>query len=195
LVCDASSDFLHRPLDITKYGLLYACAQKNAGPAGITVVILRKDLLSRSQDTLPGYLNYSIHADKNSLWNTPPSFGVYVVGLVAKWLRDEIGGLEKMYETNCRKAKMLYEVIDGSEGFYRGHAQPECRSVMNVTFRLASPELEQAFLSEAAEHGLTTLKGHRSVGGIRASIYNAMPVAGVEALRDFMQDFAAGRGG
>jgi phosphoserine aminotransferase len=191
LVCDSSSDFLHRPLDVSRYGLLYACAQKNAGPAGVTIVIIRDDLLARSRDSLPGYMNYSIHASKDSLWNTPPAFSVYMVGLVAKWLQEEIGGLDKMYEINCEKARMLYDVIDGSDGFYRGHAQPECRSVMNVSFRLADDEMEKRFLAEAEQKGLTTLKGHRSVGGIRASIYNAMPVEGVRALRDFMQDFAS----
>jgi phosphoserine aminotransferase len=191
LVCDSSSDFLHRPLDITRYGLLYACAQKNAGPAGVTIVVIRDDLLSRSQDNLPGYLNYKTHADKDSLWNTPPAFSIYLVGLVAKWLQEEIGGLEKMYQINCEKAKMLYDVIDASDGFYRGHAQPDSRSVMNVTFKLADSEMEKRFLAEAEQHKLTTLKGHRSVGGIRASIYNAMPTEGVRTLRDFMKDFLA----
>jgi phosphoserine aminotransferase len=191
LVCDASSDFLHRPVDITRYGILFACAQKNAGPAGVTVVIIRNDLLERSQDSLPGYLNYRIHADNDSLWNTPPAFGVYMVGLVARWLQDEIGGLDRMYQQNRDKASLLYEVIDQSDGFYRGHAQPDCRSVMNVTFRLPTEELEKKFLAEAEATGLCTLKGHRSVGGMRASIYNAMPVEGVQALRDFMRNFHA----
>ncbi len=195
LVCDASSDFLHRPLDISRYGLLYACAQKNAGPAGVTVVIVREDLLSRSQDSLPGYLNYRIHAENDSLWNTPPVFGVYVLDLVARWLQEEIGGLEEMYARNCDKARQLYEVIDASNGFYRGHAQPGCRSVMNVTFRLPGEDLEKKFLVEAEGRGLSSLKGHRSVGGIRASIYNAMPVEGVTALRDFMRDFASQNAG
>ncbi len=190
LVCDASSDFLHRPLNISRYGLLYACAQKNAGPAGVTIVILREDLLDRSGDSLPGYLNYRIHAENNSLWNTPPSFGVYMVDLVARWLQEEIGGLEKMYAQNRDQANTLYRVLDNTNGFYRGHAQPESRSLMNVTFRLPSEELEQRFLADAERQGLSALKGHRSVGGIRASIYNAMPWEGVNALRDFMQDFA-----
>ncbi|MCH5375722.1 MAG: 3-phosphoserine/phosphohydroxythreonine transaminase, partial [Planctomycetes bacterium] len=171
LVCDASSDFLHRPLDISRYGLLYACAQKNAGPAGVTVVILREDLLSRSQDSLPGYLNYRIHAENDSLWNTPPVFGVYVLELVARWLQEDVGGLDRMYALNCDKARLLYDLIDASNGFYRGHSQPDCRSVMNVTFRLPNEELEKKFLSGAESHGLSSLKGHRSVGGIRASIY------------------------
>lgn len=195
LVCDASSDFLHRPVDVSKYGILYACAQKNAGPAGVTIVIIRDDLLKRGLDSLPGYLNYRVHAENNSLWNTPPAFGIYIFDLVARWLQDEIGGLDKMYALNRQKAQLLYDVIDASQGFYRGHAQPECRSVMNVTFRLPSEELEKKFLGEAAKLKLCELKGHRSVGGMRASIYNAMPLAGVQLLRDFMRDFAAGNGG
>ena len=191
LVCDASSDFLHRPLDVTRYGMLYAGAQKNAGPAGITVVVIRDDLLERSQDSLPGYLNYRLHRDGDSLWNTPPAFGIYIVGLVARWLLEDIGGLDNMYERNRQKAQMLYEAIDESDGFYRGHAQPDCRSLMNVAFRLPTEDLEKKFLAEAESHKLTTLKGHRSVGGIRASIYNAMPAEGVVALRDFMRNFLA----
>ena len=191
LVCDASSDFLCRPLPMDRYGLIYACAQKNAGPAGVTVVIIRKDLLERSQDDLPGYLNYRSHAEQNSMYNTPPTFGVYIVNLVAGWLLEEIGGLDAMLRLNRRKSEMLYGVIDESEGFYRGHAQPGCRSLMNVTFRLADEELESRFVAEAQAQDLGSLKGHRSVGGIRASIYNAMPVAGVEALRQFMREFHA----
>jgi phosphoserine aminotransferase len=189
LVCDASSDFLSRPVPIERYGIFYACAQKNAGPAGVTIVIIRRDLLTRSDADLPGYLNYRVHAENDSLWNTPPTFGVYMVGLVARWLQEEIGGLQAMQERNVAKARLLYDVIDASDGFYAGHAQPACRSSMNVTFRLASAELEQRFLAEAAQRELCSLKGHRSVGGIRASIYNAMPREGVEALRDFMRDF------
>ncbi|MEO1497210.1 MAG: 3-phosphoserine/phosphohydroxythreonine transaminase [Planctomycetota bacterium] len=189
LVCDASSDFLHRKLDITRYGLLYACAQKNAGPAGVTVVIIRKDLAERSSDSLASYLNYNTHIDEKSLGNTPPTFAIYINKLVTDWLLNEVGGLDKMFEQNKAKALMLYDVLDASTGFYQPHAQPHSRSVMNVTFRLPSDELTQAFLAAAKQQGLTDLKGHRSVGGIRASIYNAMPVAGVEALRDFMTDF------
>jgi phosphoserine aminotransferase len=189
LVCDASSDFLSRPLEIKKYGVLYACAQKNAGPAGVTVVIIRKDLLARSRESLPGYLNFKIHADERSLWNTAPTFPIYVLMLVSKWLRTDIGGLDKMQQQNRNKAKLLYDAIDESDGFYAGHAQPDCRSVMNVTFRLPSDELTEKFVKGAKENGLSDLKGHRSVGGIRASIYNAMPVAGVEKLRDFMDQF------
>ena len=189
LVCDASSDFLHKPLPIERYGLLYACAQKNAGPAGVTIVIIRKDLLQRSLDQLPGYLNYRVHAEAGSLMNTAPTFAIYVVRLVTDWLLNEVGGLEKMHARNQMKAKMLYDVLDSSNGFYAGHAQPECRSLMNVVFRLPSDELTEKFIAEAAPQNLIALGGHRSVGGIRASIYNAMPVTGVETLRDFMIRF------
>jgi phosphoserine aminotransferase len=188
LVCDASSDFLHRPLLVTKYGLIYACAQKNAGPAGLTIVIVRKDLLQRSDPQLPGYLNYQIHVDNNSMWNTPNTFGIYVFKLVTEWL-DSLGGLEAMHQRNQDKARLLYDELDASGGFYVGHAQREDRSLMNVTFRLPSDELTTAFVGEAKQRGLDELKGHRSVGGIRASIYNAMPVEGVTALRDFMAEF------
>ena len=194
LVCDASSDFLCRQLPMERYGILYACAQKNAGPAGVTAVIIREDLLASSQDSLPGYLNYRNHVEEDSLWNTPPTFAIYMLDLVTQWLLNDIGGLDAMYDINCRKAKMLYDVIDASDGYYQGHAQPECRSIMNVTFRMAHAELDKKFLTEAEAAGLSNLKGHRSVGGMRASIYNAMPVEGVAALRDFMQDFASKNG-
>jgi phosphoserine aminotransferase len=194
LVCDSSSDFLCRPIPVEQYGLIYACAQKNAGPAGVTVVILREDLLERSQAALPGYLNFANHAAENSLYNTPPTFAIYVLGLVARWLGEEVGGLAKMEQRNREKAALLYDVIDQSDGFYRGHSAPECRSIMNVTFRLAQEELEARFLKEAEHQGLASLKGHRSVGGIRASIYNAMPLEGVTALREFMKDFARQNG-
>lgn len=189
LVCDASSDFLSRSVPVNRYGIIYACAQKNIGPAGATLVVIRKDLLERCQDTLPSYLNYAQHAKSNSMFNTPCTFAVYMVGLVAKWLLNDIGGLSAMSEINQRKAAMLYGVIDENSSFYRGHAHPDCRSLMNVTFRLPTEELEAEFVAQAAQRGLTTLKGHRSVGGIRASIYNAMPVAGVEKLRDYMREF------
>lgn len=194
LVCDASSDFLHKPLDVSKYGLIYACAQKNAGPAGVTIVIVRKELLPRSSDKLPGYLNLRLQAENDSLWNTPPTFAIYVVNLVTEWLINDCGGLAEMQNLNRRKAKLLYEVLDEHADFYRGHARPDCRSVMNVTFRLPSEELTEQFVNEAKSNGLTELKGHRSVGGIRASIYNAMPIAGVEKLRNFMLEFAKQRG-
>jgi phosphoserine aminotransferase len=189
LVCDASSDFLSRPLDIKKYGILYACAQKNAGPSGLTIVIIRKDLLQRSRETLPGYLNFQIHAEARSLWNTAPTFPIYVFMLVTKWLLTDIGSLAKMEAQNRRKAKLLYDVIDESNDLYIGHAQKDVRSMMNVSFRLPSDDLTTKFVKGASERGMTDLKGHRSVGGIRASIYNAMPVEGVETLRDYMIDF------
>ncbi|XZE54789.1 3-phosphoserine/phosphohydroxythreonine transaminase [Planctomycetaceae bacterium SH139] len=193
LVCDASSDFLSRPLDINRYGLLYACAQKNAGPAGVTVVIVRRDLLPLAQQDLPGYLLYRNHAENDSEWNTPPTFAIYMLGLVAKWLRTEIGGLSVMQQLNREKASMLYEVIDANPQLYQGHAAPADRSAMNVTFRLPDDETQAQFLSQAAAHQLVNLKGHRSVGGIRASIYNAMPRDGVATLAEFMRDFAASR--
>jgi len=189
LVCDASSDFLSRPVNVNKYGIYYACAQKNAGPSGLTLVVMRKDLLQRSSESLPGYLNYHIHAESQSLWNTAPTFAIYVFMLVTKWLITDIGGLQKMEAINRSKSKLLYDAIDESKGFYTGHAKPECRSIMNVSFRLPSDELTSKFVKAAEESGMTDLKGHRSVGGIRASIYNAMPVAGVEKLRDFMIEF------
>jgi phosphoserine aminotransferase len=189
LVCDASSNFLSRPIDVPKYGLIYACAQKNAGPAGVTVVIVRKELLKLSESRLPGYMNYQVHADNGSMWNTPPTFAIYVLKLITEWLDRDIGGLPAMQQRNEDKAKLLYDVLDRSEGFFAGHAQKDCRSLMNVTFRLPSEELTTKFVGEAKQRGMVELKGHRSVGGIRASIYNAMPKAGVEALRDFMLEF------
>lgn len=189
LVSDLSSDFMSRPVDISKYGLIYACAQKNAGPAGVTVVIIRKDLMEHASSDLPGYLVYRNHSENDSMWNTPPTFGIYLLGLVCKWLQEDMGGLEKIQKQNEAKAKILYDVIDESNGFYIGHALPEDRSMMNVTFKLGDEESEKRFLAEANEVGLTQLGGHRSVGGVRASIYNAMPVEGVEKLRDFMLKF------
>lgn len=190
VVCDASSEFLHRPCDMTKYGMVYACAQKNAGPSGVTVVVINKSLLQRSSDDLPGYMSYRNHAEADSMWNTPPTFAIYVLGLVAEWLEETMGGLDKMYEQNQRKAKLLYDVLDEYPEFYIGHAQVTDRSLMNVTFRFGSDQAQADFLAAASEQGLATLKGHRSVGGIRASIYNAMPVQGVELLAQFMRDFA-----
>lgn len=189
LVCDMSSDFLSRPIDAERYGLIYAGAQKNAGPAGVAIVVVREDLLARSGDDLPSMLNYRTLAAHRSLYNTPPAFAIYVVMLVTRWLREEIGGLEKMGALNAEKASLLYDAIDGSDGFYRGHAQRDGRSRMNVTWRLPTHELERAFLGEAEERGLVELKGHRSVGGVRASIYNAMPLEGVQELREFMDAF------
>ena len=193
LVCDCSSDFLSRPIDVARYGLIYACAQKNAGIAGVTVVIIRKDLLERSRDDLPTMLDYRTFAKNGSRPNTPPVFAVYVLDLVCRWIRDSVGGLAAMARHNAAKARLLYDVLDASGGFYAGHARPECRSDMNVTFRLPDDEAERRFLAGATDRGLVDLKGHRSVGGIRASIYNAMPVAGVEALRDYMLEFQSAR--
>jgi len=189
LVCDCSSDFLSRPVDVSRYGLIYACAQKNAGVAGVTAVIVRRDLLERCGDALPTMLDYRTHVKNGSRANTPPVFAVYVLGLVCRWIRERMGGLEGMARHNAAKAAMLYDVLDRSGGFYRGHARPECRSAMNVTFRMPSEDLDTAFAKEAARRGLVDLRGHRSVGGIRASIYNAMPIEGVERLRDFMLEF------
>ena len=189
LVCDASSDFLCRPVPIERYGILYACAQKNAGPAGVTIVIIRNDLVERVPDDLPSMLSYKALAEGKSLLNTPPCFAVYLVKLVTDWLLREIGGLERMHGRNREKADLLYEAVDQSGGFYRGHAEPASRSIMNVTFRLPNETLEGQFLKEAESRGLAALKGHRSVGGCRASIYNAMPTDGVQALRDFMLEF------
>ncbi|MGK9475542.1 3-phosphoserine/phosphohydroxythreonine transaminase [Melioribacter sp. OK-6-Me] len=188
LVCDASSDILHKKIDVNKYGLIYAGAQKNIGPSGVVVVIIRKDLLERSSDDLHTYLNYRIHAENNSLYNTPPTFGIYVAGLVFKWLLN-MGGLDEMYKRNKEKAQILYDAIDTSDGYYKGTVVKEDRSLMNVTFRLPSEELEKKFIEEAKTKGFEGLKGHRSVGGIRASIYNAFPKKGVEELVQFMDDF------
>ncbi len=189
LVADLSSDFLSRPVPVARHGLIYACAQKNAGISGVTVVIVRDDLLARVPQGLPAMLDYRLQAKNDSLYNTPPTFAIYILLLIARWLKRDIGGLGRMAEINAEKAKLLYDVLDGSKGFYRGHARSDCRSQMNVTWRLPSEELEQAFVKQAQARDLYELKGHRSVGGIRASIYNAMPIEGVKRLRDFMLEF------
>jgi phosphoserine aminotransferase len=188
LVNDASSDIFCRPVDFSRFALTYAGGQKNLSIAGITVVIVRRDLLDRAPASVPAYLRYATHAKERSLYNTPPVFGIHILHLVLKHLLAE-GGIAAMAARNERKAGKLYAAIDGSGGFYRGHAQPGSRSLMNVTYRLPSEELEKAFVKEATAQGLDGLKGHRSVGGIRASIYNAFPEAGVDALVDFMADF------
>jgi phosphoserine aminotransferase len=187
LVADSSSDILSREIDITKYGLIYAGAQKNMGPSGVTLVILRDDLLQRVPANMPTMLDYRIHVENKSLYNTPNTWGIYIMGLVCKWLQDQ-GGLAGMERQNDEKARLLYDAIDATD-FYRGHADVDCRSTMNVTFRLPAEELDKKFVAEATAQGLDGLKGHRSVGGIRASIYNAFPRAGVEALVSFMKDF------
>jgi phosphoserine aminotransferase len=193
LVCDASSDALSRPIDVSRYGLVYAGAQKNLGPAGVTLVIVRRELLERTPGGLPAVLDYRLMAENRSLYNTPPTFAIYVVGLVLKWILG-LGGLAAIAKRNEEKAALVYGAIDASGGFYRGHAQRESRSRMNVTFRLPSEELEKAFLKEAQAAGLDGLKGHRSVGGLRASIYNACPTESVGALATFMRDFQGRRG-
>jgi phosphoserine aminotransferase len=194
LVCDMSSDFMSRPIDVAKYGLIYAGAQKNAGPAGATIVIVREDLLERVPEDLPSMLDYRNLAKNGSMYNTPPCFAIYICGLVFKWALNEIGGLEKIHAMNKEKARILYDAIDSSDGYYRGHAEKDCRSLMNVTFRLPSEELEKKFIKEATTAGLDGLKGHRSVGGLRASIYNAFPKAGVARLVEFMKDFQKNNG-
>ncbi|HKP69767.1 MAG TPA: 3-phosphoserine/phosphohydroxythreonine transaminase, partial [Pyrinomonadaceae bacterium] len=193
VVCDASSNILSKQIDFEKYALIYAGAQKNIGPSGVTVVIIRDDLLERSSDSLPTLLNYRTIAENESMANTPNTWGIYMVGLVCDWLKEQ-GGVDAMKVKNEEKAALLYKAIDTSDGFYTGHAERNCRSVMNVTFRLSSAELDEMFCSEAESMGLDGLRGHRSVGGVRASIYNAFPRDGVEALVSFMKDFAARNG-
>jgi phosphoserine aminotransferase len=187
LVNDTSSDMFSRPLDIARHGLIYSGAQKNLGPSGVTLVIIREDLLARSQKSLPTMMNYAIQAENGSMYNTPPTFAVYTLGLVMKWLIAQ-GGLAAIAVVNERKAAKLYAEIDRS-GFYRGTAHKDCRSLMNVTFRLASEDLEKLFVKESTAAGLDGLKGHRSVGGMRASIYNAFPEAGIDDLVAFMREF------
>jgi phosphoserine aminotransferase len=187
LVADASSDIFSRPIDVAKYGLIYAGAQKNLGPSGVTLVIVREDLLARSSKSLPTMLNYAVHAENGSMYNTPPCFGIYLMGLVAKWAMAQ-GGLSAIAQRNERKAAKLYAEIDRS-GFYRGTAEKESRSLMNVTFRLPDEGLEKQFVKETTAAGFDGLKGHRSVGGMRASIYNAFPEEGVDALVEFMKEF------
>src|SRR5262245_1680259 len=192
LVSDTSSDMFSRPIDVARHALIYSGAQKNMGPAGVTVVIVRDDMLQRSSKSLPTMLNYAVHAENGSMYNTPPAFAVYALGLVMKWLIAN-GGLAAIAKTNERKAAKLYAEIDRT-GFYRGTADKVCRSLMNVTFRLATEELEKQFIKESTAAGLDGLKGHRSVGGMRASIYNAFPEDGVDALVSFMREFERTRG-
>ncbi|KKK35988.1 MFS transporter [Mesobacillus campisalis] len=188
LVADMSSDILCRPIDVASYGLIYAGAQKNLGPSGVTVVIVRKDLLERSKDSLPTMLDYRTHAKNDSLYNTPPTMAIYLLKLVLEWA-DSLGGTAALEKINKEKAALLYNVIDDSDGFYKGHAEASSRSLMNVTFTLKNQELTEAFLAEAKERGFTGLNGHRSVGGCRASIYNAVPLEHVEVLAQFMKEF------
>ena len=188
LIADMSSDIMSRPFDVDKFGLIYAGAQKNIGPAGVCMVILRDDMLKRAPDTLPSMLNYTTYASKNSMFNTPPCFAIYMIQLVMKWLEESIGGLEKMEKINHTKARILYDAIDSS-GFYHGTAETDSRSMMNVTFRLPDETLEKQFVEQALKNRMGGLKGHRSVGGCRASIYNATSLAAIEALVDFMKHF------
>lgn len=193
LVADMSSDIFSRPLDFSRFSLVYAGAQKNLGPSGVTVVLIKKSLAENSNKSLPVILRYDTYANNNSLYNTPPTFSLYMLRLVLQWVKEQ-GGLAAMERHNREKAGYIYEAIDQSEGFYRGHADKDCRSLMNVTFRLPSEELEKEFVQEAAAAGLVGLKGHRSVGGMRASLYNAMSKEGCEALADFMNRFRRRRG-
>lgn len=188
LICDMSSNIASRPIDMKKYGLIYAGAQKNLGPAGVTVVIIRSDLLERAPPNLPIMLDYKQMADGKSLYNTPPTFSIYVVGLVLQWLKS-LGGVEEIARRNRAKAALVYKAIDESGGFYRGHARSDSRSMMNITFRLPSEDLEKKFAKESEALGLVGLKGHRSVGGLRASLYNALPMEAVETLAHFMTEF------
>ncbi len=192
LVADMSSDILSRPVDVSRFGIIFAGAQKNMGPAGVTVVIIRDDLLDCAEETVPTMLRYKTHADKDSMFNTPPCFSIYCVGRVMNWLKEQ-GGVEAMETINRRKAGLLYDAIDATD-FYRGHAETASRSLMNISFNLPTPELEAQFIAEAAAVGFDGLKGHRSIGGCRASIYNAFPEEGVARLVDFMADFARKNG-
>lgn len=188
LVCDMSSDIFSRPLEMEKFGLIYAGAQKNLGPSGTCMVIIRQDMLDMADDSLPSMLKYGTYASKNSMYNTPPCFGIYTIDLVLKWIEEEMGGLEKMEAHNIQKADLLYDFIDSSS-FYRTTAQKYSRSLMNVTFRLPTEELEKRFIAAATENGFGGLKGHRSVGGCRASIYNAATLESITALVQFMTLF------
>ncbi len=193
VVCDASSNILSKPIDVEKYALIYAGAQKNIGPSGVTLVIIRDDLLEQIPENQQTLLNYKLLAENDSMLNTPNTWGIYMIDLVCGWLKEQ-GGISAMAKLNEEKAKILYDAIDQSDGFYRGHAEKAARSLMNVTFRLPSEDLEKLFVDEAAKNKLDGLKGHRSVGGIRASIYNAFPGEGVEALVEFMKDFSQRNG-
>ncbi|MBQ5716323.1 MAG: 3-phosphoserine/phosphohydroxythreonine transaminase [Clostridia bacterium] len=190
LIGDISSCILSEPIDVTKFGMLYAGAQKNMAPAGVTIVIIREDLIGNAMDITPTMLNYSTHSENGSMFNTPPCYCIYVAKLVLEWIKNDIGGLEKMKELNEKKAKLLYDFLDSSEMF-RGTVVAEDRSLMNVPFVTGNDELDAKFVKEATAAGFVNIKGHRSVGGMRASIYNAMPIEGVEKLVDFMKAFEA----
>ena len=188
LIADISSCFLSEPLDVTKFGMLYGGAQKNVAPAGVTICIIREDLLGKARDICPTMLNYQIHADNGSMYNTPPCYTIYIMKLVLEWIKNEVGGLEKMKELNERKAKILYDFLDSS-GLFKGTVVPEDRSLMNVPFVTGDADLDAKFVKEATAAGFINIKGHRTVGGMRASIYNAMPIEGVEKLVAFMKKF------
>jgi phosphoserine aminotransferase len=188
LIADMSSDILSHSIDASKFALIYAGAQKNLGPSGVTVAILRPDMLERVNDNIPTMLRYETHIKNNSLYNTPPTFGIYMLGLVLKWAKEQ-GGLAALEKHNREKAALIYNTIDESNGFYKGHAEKDSRSLMNITFRLSSEELEKKFLAEAKDVGFVGLNGHRSVGGCRASAYNAVPYESCKALQEFMQSF------
>ena len=190
LVADISSCILSEPIDVSRFGLLYAGAQKNMGPAGLTVVIIREDLIGRAKDFTPTMFNYQTHADNDSMFNTPPCYAIYICKLVLDWIKNDIGGLEKMKELNEKKAKILYDFLDSSK-LFKGTVVPEDRSLMNIPFVTGSEELDAKFVKEAAAHDFVNIKGHRSVGGMRASVYNAMPIEGVEKLVAFMKEFEA----
>ena len=190
LVADISSCILSEPIDVSRFGLLYAGAQKNMGPAGLTVVIIREDLIGRAKDFTPTMFNYQTHADNDSMFNTPPCYAIYICKLVLDWIKNDIGGLEKMKEFNEKKAKILYDFLDSSK-LFKGTVVPEDRSLMNIPFVTGSEELDAKFVKEAAAHDFVNIKGHRSVGGMRASVYNAMPIEGVEKLVAFMKEFEA----
>ena len=188
VIADMSSDILSKPFDVSKFALIYAGAQKNLGPSGVTVVIIRRDLLEQANKKLPTMLKYGTYAKDNSLYNTPPTFSIYMVKLMLEWVREQ-GGVAAIYKRNQEKAALIYDAIDASNGFYVGHAQTEARSLMNITFHLASQELEKQFLDQAKQAGLVGLNGHRLVGGCRASIYNAVPYVSCQALREMMLAF------
>ena len=189
LVADMSSDFLSRPVDGKRFDLIYAGAQKNIGPAGVVAVAIRQAFLEKANKGIPTIFRYSTHAKNNSLYNTPPSLAVYVVNLVLQWIEKQ-GGLKAIEETNQKKASLIYDCLDLSSGFYKGHAEPGSRSQMNITFRLPSEDLEKEFVKQAQKEGMVGLAGHRSVGGIRASTYNAVPLSACQTLADFMKTFA-----
>jgi len=190
VICDASSNILSKPIDISRYDLIYAGAQKNIGPSGVTVVLIRDEMLERISTDPPRLLDYRQYVEHGSMPNTPNTWGVYMIGLVCDWLK-ELGGVEAVVSINSEKAAILYDAIDSSDGFYTGRAERSCRSLMNVTFSLPDPELDERFCDEAEKIGMSGLRGHRSVGGIRASIYNAFPKEGIESLVEFMADFAS----